>query len=288
VTFSKVKLRLSMVVLLLLCLQQIWGGQVFADTPGSEVTLYSDYHWLIGVGYGIVKFDSKVKVTDKDSGRPRFVDLEGTLGLPEETSIPTLYGAYRFNHKHSLLFGYFAIDRKSTLIDFDKNFDDIILIKARVTIEDTSRFYNVSYGYNLFRDDRSHVTFVAGLNILDLRIGAEASGQITVDGDTREQVEIADARVLAPLPLLGLNFGFSFTPDWSIGTRIALIGGSYQDVSASVVQTTINSRYQFSRHTGLLLGLTYFDADVDINDDDEFTEISYAYTGAFIGLHIGF
>jgi hypothetical protein len=288
VTFSKDKLRRSLIVLLFVGLQQIWGNLVFAATPGSEEVLYQDDNWFIGVGYGIVRLDSSVKVTDKDSGNSRFIDLEGTLGLPSESSIPTLYGAYRFNEKHSLVFGYFAIDRESTLLDLDRNFDDIILVKARVTVEDASQFYNVSYGYNLFRDDRSSVTFVAGLDFLDFRINAEASGQVTVGGETRENAEIVDARVLAPLPLLGLNFGFNFTPDWGIATRISLIGGSYQDVSASVVQTTINSRYRFSRHTGLLLGLTYFDAEVDINDKDELTEISYGYTGAFIGVYFGF
>jgi hypothetical protein len=277
-----------LIVLLFVGLQQIWGNLVFAATPGSEDVLFQDDNWFIGVGYGIVRLDSKVKVTDKESGNSRFIDLEGTLGLPSESRIPTLYGAYRFNQKHSLVFGYFEIDRKSTLLDLDRNFDDIILVKANVTIEDTTRFYNVSYGYSLFQDDRSSVTFVVGLNFLDFRISAEASGQVSVGGETREQAEIVDAGVLAPLPLLGLNFGFNFTPDWGIATRISLIGGSYQDVSASVVQTSINSRYRFSKHTGLLLGLTYFDAEVDINDKDEITEISYGYTGAFIGVYFGF
>lgn len=286
--FRKVSLRRSLILLVLFGLNQIWWGSVSADAPASETTLYSDNRWIIGVGYGIVRLDSKVKVTDKDSGRRRFIDLEGTLGLPEENSIPTLYGGYRFNKKHSLLFGIFAIDRESVLLDFSGDFGDIIVEEARLTIKDSSRFYNLSYGYKLFQDDRSNVTFVVGLNNMDLRISAEATGRVTVDGETRELAEIVDASVFAPLPLLGLNFGFNFTPEWSIGTRIALIGGSYQDVSASVVQTTINSRYQFSRHTGLLLGITYFDAEVDIDDGEEFTEISYGYTGAFLGLHIGF
>ena len=284
----KVNLRRSLILLVLFGLNQIWWGSVSADAPASETTLYSDNRWVIGVGYGIVSLDSKVKITNKDSGRPRFIDLEGTLGLPSESAIPTLYGGYRFDKKHSLLFGIFAIDRESILLDFSGDFDDITVEKARLTIKDNSRFYNLSYGYKLFQDDRSNVTFVVGLNNMDLRISAEATGRVIVDGETREHTEIANASVFAPLPLLGLNFGFSFTPDWSIGTRIALIGGCYQDVSASVVQTTINSRYQFSRHTGLLLGISYFDAEVDIDDSVEFTEVSYGYTGVFLGLHIGF
>ncbi|MCP4874568.1 MAG: hypothetical protein GY896_03710 [Gammaproteobacteria bacterium] len=256
--------------------------------PGSETTVYEGARWTIGVGYGLVEFDTNVKVTNKQTGRSRYVDFEGNLDLPEYSEVQTFYGAYRFNRKHSLLFGYFEIDRDSTLLNISQNFDDIVIIDARVTLSDNSRFYNISYGYNLFRDDRSNVTFAIGLNSLDLKLKAEASGQLTVGGITRSEAELAEASVIAPLPLLGLNFGFDFTPKWSISTRISLVGGSYNEVSAGVIQTSINSLYRFSEHSGFLLGMTYFDANVEIDDDDELSDVSYGYTGLFMGLHFGF
>jgi hypothetical protein len=39
---------------------------------------------------------------------------------------------------------------------------------------------------------------------------------------------------------------------------------------------------------GLLVGVTYFEADVKIEDDLEKTDVSYRYDGAFIGLHVLF
>ena len=54
---------------------------------------------------------------------------------------------------------------------------------------------------------------------------------------------------------------------WSLSTKISLVGGSFGDVSASVLQTSINSHYQFTKHTGLLLGMTYFNADVKSDDE---------------------
>jgi hypothetical protein len=227
-------------------------------------------------------------VTTKASGRSRYIDLEGNLGLPELDRVNTFYGAYRFNEKHSMVFGYFSIERDSTLVDFSGSYDDIVLVKAKVSIEDNSRFYNIGYGYNLFRDDRSSITLVAGLNTLNLRLKAEASGDVTVNGITRSNAVIAEGDVLAPLPLFGLNFGVSFTPRFSISTRVSLVGGTYQEVSANVVQVSINSLYRVSEHSGLVLGITYFDANVDIDDDDEVTEISYGYNGAFAGFHLGF
>jgi len=265
------------------------GGTYASDgIAGDEAIVYEGNKFTLGVGYGIVKFDTNVKVTTKVTGQSRYVDLEGNLGLPENDQVTTIYGAYRFNDKHSLVFGYFAIERDSTILDISENFNDIILIKADVSIEDNSRFYNLGYGYNLLRDDRSSITLVAGLNSLDLRLKAEASGEITINGKTESGVEITEADVLAPLPLIGLNFGFSFTPKWSIATKVSLVGGSYQDVSANVMQASINSLYRLSRHSGILLGLTFFDANVEIDDDDDVTDVSYGYNGAFVGLHLGF
>jgi hypothetical protein len=33
------------------------------------------------------------------------------------------------------------------------------------------------------------------------------------------------------------------------------------------------------------LGLTHFDANIDVDEDDALTEVSYSYRGAFIGVH---
>ena len=55
-----------------------------------------------------------------------------------------------------------------------------------------------------------------------------------------------------------------------------------------MLDTSINARYQFAKHAGLLMGITYFDANVDIDDDDEVTEVRYGYSGLFLGLHFGF
>lgn len=249
---------------------------------------YQSKNLAIGVGFGIVKFDSKIKVRNRNTGGRRFLDLEGNLDLPETDRVDIVYGAYDFNARHSLVFSYFAIKRDSVLQDFDANYDDIVLLRARVEVQDKSRFFDLGYGYNLFRDDRSSVTAVAGVNLLDLKLVSTASGQLTVDGVTTNYVEIAEADVLAPLPLVGLNFSFSFTPRWGISTRIALIDGTYEGISATAWHTTINSTYRLSPRTGILFGITNFDTSVEVNEDDEITDVQYGYSGLFGGMHFVF
>ena len=61
---------------------------------------------------------------------------------------------------------------------------------------------------------------VVGLNVLDLRLVAEASGEIVEDGVTRSGAEVLEAKQVAPLPLIGLNFTTRYTPEWSVATRV--------------------------------------------------------------------
>jgi len=263
---------------------------VHADTAlhQDEANLHSGKAFALGIGLGVVRFDTNVKVTDKMSGGTRYLDLEGNLDLPEISHVTTLYGVYKFNEYHKVMFGYFAINRQSSLLSIDENYDDLIVINADVSVSDKTKFYNLSYGYTLFQDDRSDVTFVAGINGLDLKLLVAASGQITVGDTSRSDAVVAEANIFAPLPLIGLNFGFSFTPEWSIATKIVFVGGSFGDVSAGVLQTSINAQYQFARNAGLLMGMTYFDADVTIDDESDVTDVSYGYDGALIGLHFAF
>ena len=275
------------------CLLFFLLGAVSFQLPAVETIdegemAFNNGKLAIGVGVGIVSFDTNAKVTDKESGKSFFVDLEGTLGLDDYDNVNTIYGAYRFNPKHSIQFGYFAIHRESTLLDVSETFGNIVSLDATVHLEDRSRFYYLGYGYNLFRDPRSNIDLVVGLNAIDIKLLADIEGTLEIGDEEVSEGELYDADVVAPHPLVGLNLGHAFTPEWSLTTRFLLIHGSYDGVTASAVQASIISRYQFSRHMGGLLGWTYFESNIDYDDDDEFIKAKYGYTGLFLGLHVGF
>jgi len=247
----------------------------------------SEKHAGIGGGFGIVKFDTKLKFTNKETGNSIFVDPEGTLDLPETSYVNTFYAAYAFSSKHSIGFAHFRINRETTFIDENLNLGDLINLRGSASVSDKTRFYYLNYGYTFFSDDRSRVSTVLGIYGMDLKYVFVAEGEFTIGGSTetgRIQEEIS---IFAPLPLLGLNFSWAFTPKWGISTKVQLVGGSYQDISAGVLATSMNAKYKLSKHWGVLMGLTYFDANVTIEDDTDKQEVAYGYNGAFIGLHVG-
>ena len=241
----------------------------------------------LGFGYAVVRFDTNVKFTDKTSGSSIFVDTEGTLGLPDVDAVPILYGSYRFSPKHGLGFSYFRVSRESSVFNIDENLDDV-QITGDVRFQDDTDFLNLFYSRLLFSDDRSSVQGLIGINSLDIRYVLEAEGTIEgLDGAIRDELR-EDTSILAPLPLVGLNLQYRFTPQWSIVTKVSLVAGSYEDTRAWVLNTAINSSYQINENIGVVLGLAYFDADIVVNKEDERTDITYGYDGLFIGVHGAF
>ena len=184
-------------------------------------------------------------------------------------------------------FSFFSVNRESSVFSFDKTFEDIRVV-GDVTMSDTTNFYRLDYGYTLFNDDRSQIKLLAGIYSLDLKYVFKAEGDITIDGVTTSGSILEEANVLAPLPLVGLDFWFSFTPEWSMATRVGFVAGTYEDLSAVVVQAGMNAQYKFNRHIGGVIGLTSFVADVVIEDNIERQNISYAYNGLFMGIHFVF
>lgn len=242
-----------------------------------------------GVGFALVRFDTSFKFTDKETGRKVFVDADGNLGLPDIQALPVIYGQYRFTNKHAIGFNYFKVKRESAIFNFDENLDDVH-IKGSALFRDETYFFNVKYINTLFEDSRSRVQILFGLNIMDIKYVLEAEGEIiytdtptTTYESLREEVS-----VLAPLPLIGLEFINSFTKEWSVQTNISLVAGNYKDVRAWVVNTNVSAIYQISPNMGATIGIAYFDADVAVNDNLKRNEIKYGYDGVNIGLHVVF
>ena len=266
----------------LLIIASVPTNNVYAERMQTD--LYKSSKFALGIGTAIVKFDTNVKYTDKARVRSTYLDLEGNLDLPEVSVVTTIYGAYQFKPKHRLGFSYFNVNRESNVFNIDKTFEDVKVV-GNASITDTTDFYQLDYGYNLFNDGHSKIDLLAGIYGLDLKYVFTAGGDITIDGVTTSGSIEEETKIFAPLPLIGLDFLFRITDSWSFATKVAFVTGSHGDLSANVFQTSINAQYRFNRYVGVVMGLAHFDADVVIEDNLEKQNISYGYDGAYIGMH---
>jgi hypothetical protein len=262
---------------------------VNAKDEFEKTELYKSQRFALGIGAAIVKFDTKLKFTDKTRVNfdSIFLDPEGNLDLPEVSSVTTYYAVWNINPRHGLGFSFFNVNRESSILNFDETLEDVRIV-GDAKLSDTTNFYQLNYGYTLFNDYRSKIKLAAGVYGLDLKYVFEAEGDITIDGVTESGEIYEEAKVFAPLPMIGLDFWYAFTPKWALATKVTFVTGSYEDVSAGVLQTSINAQYRLSDHVGFILGLAYFDADVVIEDDVDKKEVSYGYDGGYLGMHFIF
>jgi len=240
-----------------------------------------------GVGYALAKFDTNVKFTNKESDRSVFVDAEGTLGLPETDGVPIIYGLYRISKGHAIGFSYFEVRRESSIFNFNETIDDVT-IDGQVTFSDDTRFFNLAWLPTFYEDDRSRVLGRFGINSMNINYALDAEGTITYEDDSVGGSLHEEVGVIAPLPLIGVNLMYAFTPRWNVSTQVSFIGGRYQDVSALVLNTEVLTGYRLSKVFSLLFGIAYFDADVVIEDDLDRTDVNYGYSGAYLGLNAVF
>lgn len=151
----------------------------YANTEADQIELYKSSRFALGIGAAIVRFDTKLKFTDKTSTNFNsiFIDPEGNLDLPVVSHLTTYYGGWNINPKHSLAFSFFNVNRESSIFNIDKTFEDVRVV-GDATISDATDFYQLTYGYTLFNDERSSIKFVAGIYGLDLKYVFNAEGGV--------------------------------------------------------------------------------------------------------------
>lgn len=251
--------------------------------PGFR--LDEDNRYSIGLGIARVEFDTKLSIKDKRLDVPVFIDGEGTLGLPEVSNVNTLYAGIRIGEKHSLRAAYFSVERENSVPVSGLDLGDLLVVDGSVSLRDETKFLNLDYGYSLFRDYRSSVDLLLGIYVLDLKYVFEAIGQYEIDGVAYSGSFIEEAQAIAPIPDIGVHLDFAFTSTWSVGARFAMIRGSYGDISASAYRTSVRAKYMISRNFAADLGVSYFDADVTIDEDANKTEVGYGFNGLYGGIH---
>ena len=242
----------------------------------------------IGLAGGLMRFDTNFKFTSRDTGRSVFIDSESSLGLPENKTIPAVFGYWRPSMRHGLGFTYFSVRRESELLVFDENYEDLN-ITGTALLRDDSKFYGLTYNYTLFQDDRAFLFASLGLNAIDLEYTFDARGTISIGDEPIDSgVYTESLRQFSPFPLIGLDSWFLLTQRWAFGARVAFVGGEFGNVKALITEANIRAKYAINPNVGLIMGVRFFDADVDITSSSKITEITYGLDGLLIGIDVGF
>ena len=261
-------------------------AQTEDQSQASGERLHRKY--VLGIAVGLEHFDTTLKITDKGSGKHVFVNGEERFGLPAEQVIPIIYGAARLNRKHGLGFHAFRINRVGDRINVDGEFGDLS-IDGKVTLSDRSSFSHFNYTYTMLDNEQTRLRALLGIYVVDLQIELEATGDIAIDGEpvlSRRYTE--SVRQLAPLPLVGLDLWSTVSERWFVGAKLGMIKGSYDGVSAFVVDAALRARFRWTDRASVITGISYLSADVTIDKSNSIQDIRYGYDGVYLGLDFNF
>jgi len=279
-------MRAAAFLLLLLAVAGARADEVDSEEKRWDTDLNRRY--VLGIAAGLERFDTNMRIVDRATGNSIYVDGEGSFGLPDNKTVPIVYGAMRINEKHGLGFYWFTVHRSGTALAIDQDYGRLG-VNGTVTFDDETSLSYLNYSYTLFDDKRTYIRALLGIYLLDLNLSLDAVGEVTLDGQPVQSGTYNETlNQFAPLPLFGLDYWTRITDKWYLGGKIAFITGSYDDVSAFAVEAMLRARWRMTDRVSLITGANFMSADVDIKRTNTIREISYGFEGVYLGFDFSF
>ena len=278
-------------VITLLCMCQIciaFGQTTVNPTTQPDFDKFRRKGLSVGIAASYAYFNSSATYYDKINNRRIYISPEGQLGLNRTQFIPAIYGFWHPAKRHWVGFSYFTINREGNSVQIDRDLGDYKL-KGNIFMSDRSSFYHLSYNYLFFHDDRAFILGALGLYGIHIKAEIEAKGDIRIDDEPIESRFYKDnIDRFAPFPIIGLQARFAVTERWYVGASASIIGGEYQGMSAFAFESKMLARFVISKNFSILGELMFFNADTQIDEEDQKTNARYDFTAVFLGIDIGY
>lgn len=259
-------------------------GQAWAAAEG-------EYNALdIRLGAFRSNHDTKIRVDGENIGTE--IDFEDVLGL-EETLTKGLRGAieWRFAQRHRFTAEAYSFRRSSSLAtDTSFTFDDVVVLAgAGVDTALNIDVIDTKYGY-YFVDTPNH-ELVGNIGFFWMDLSAELAftggGLVIVDGEPIQQgtTEQAEAKGLAPLPVLGLEYNWLFAENWELGAGFEWFGIKFENYTGRLINVQLDVTYQTPWHFYVGGGASTFNLDIGADSSDLSGQIEWSFWGPqlFIG-----
>jgi len=259
-----------------------------ADSPDDGAPFLDDrYSFWLGAFFPNV--DSRFRL-DSSAGVPGDeIDFEDTLGLEDGKTVGFGGFRWRISPRNLVEFELVQLNRSGQIGGISKPLDigDYeIRVGGQIETEFDVTIGRLTYGYTFINTDKSEVALKAGLHLTEVHTLFRLSGAVYKDGipvGTPSSIVEEGEDVAAPLPHLGLSYGYAFTPKLGFraqGLAFALKISGYE---GSLLDLGLDVQYRPWSKFGVGAGLRYFNITVDDNRDaDSRSRFVFEYFGPVI------
>jgi hypothetical protein len=262
---------------------------VAGEMDWEKTRLVNDrFNVTLGTYLADLKTDAGVGTS---AGLGTTIRLEDDLGIDDGKTTFRLGGFWRFKPKHSLNFGYFALNRKGvTVLDQEIEFQGVTYVaQGAVASNFDARLLALTYQYSFVNSKRTEAGFTAGLSVYDFDVGL--AGEIEINDGTRQPITeegSAEEGIIAPIPTVGLFIRHGFRPNLVLSLRASFLNLDVGDFLGRVVDTGATLDWFFSKHVGIGVGTNTSDIQFESTGGDTPFRVAYRQSGFTGYLSFGF
>jgi hypothetical protein len=188
------------------------------------------------------------------------IRAEDDLGLDDFQLLPQVELTLLPGERHLVRLSAFAMHRSANkFIERDISFDnEDYEIGERVDSLLNITMFGLTYGYRFVVHRRAELSATFGLQIADVEANAVVRSRVVRESESG----------VAPLPLLGFEGRFDFTPRWAVEARAQYLTVNADQVNGSILDGRLALTWRMNPYLALGLGYRTFRIDVDSADED--------------------
>ena len=191
------------------------------------------------------------------------LDESQFLFLGELTLLPGDRHLVRLN-------GFSARRSAQTLLERTIVFEDeVYFLNERVDSELNLTLFGLTYGYRFIASDRAELAATFGIQVAEVEANAVVRSRVVRDAESG----------VAPLPLIGLEGRFDFTPRWSLEARVQYLTANIEDVDGSIMDARGAITWRANPHLVFGLGYRSFTIEIESQNDSTPGLVDMSITG---------
>lgn len=239
------------------------------------------------------RFSVDGNIADQNLGAQ--VNLENLFGLDDSSSDTRMRFNWRIRPRHSLSLERYDFKRSASAIAAEGfNYGELnVAAGASISSRFDLSFEKYQYAYSALQNNKHELRLLAGINVLKLDAGLNASGTslVYINGEELKgggsYTVSSDSR--SPIPTIGADYTYAITPWWTVNMGAEYFQLNQDGLSGRVVSWELSTEAHIANN--VIVGVRYSDYQFDVSSKQNRWRgrFDWRHNGptAYVGLRFG-
>jgi len=205
-------------------------------------------------------FDTRLRIDPSTTLEGTTIDAEDDLKLDDSQFL--IFGELTLlpGERHLVRLNGLSV-RRSARAALERGivFDDQVYFRNEIVDSELDlTMFGLTYGYRFIASERAELAATFGIQVAEVEANAVVRNRVVRDPENG----------VAPLPLVGLEGRFDFTPHWSVEARVQYLTANIEDVDGSIMDSRLAIAYRTNPHLVFGLGYRTFKVKIDSQNED--------------------